>query len=128
MKRSLLFSLLLSGLMLVSARSTAQFQTAVHKDSVTRLFRVYEDNDGINIFGQSTDDAYTNGTRLDLFYLPAHRPHGLLGKLAPRAGDSSIDIYGWGVMQLMYTPLDITQSTYQSNDYPYSGAIVATHT
>jgi len=37
-------------------------------------FRVYEDNDGVNILGQSTDDAYTNGTRLDLFYRPAHRP------------------------------------------------------
>src|SRR5258708_21339625 len=63
-----------------------------------------------------------------MFYLPAHRPHGLLGKLAPRAGDNSMDIYGWGIMQLMYTPMDLSQSTYQSNDSPYSGAIVATHT
>ncbi|HEY4107794.1 lipid A-modifier LpxR family protein [Puia sp.] len=129
MKRSLLFPLFLAGLaILPSARTLAQSPAPARKDSITRIFRVYEDNDGINIFGRSTDDAYTNGTRLDLFYIPAHRPHGLLGKLAPRAGDSSIDIYGWGIMQLMYTPLDISQNDYQPDDYPYSGAIVATHT
>lgn len=129
MKRSLHFSLFLLGLILMGpARTMAQFQAAARKDSVTRLFRVYEDNDGINFYGHPTDDAYTNGTRLDLFYLPAHRPHGLLGKLAPRAGAGSIDIYGWGLMQLMYTPRDIGQNIYQPNDYPYSGAIVATHT
>jgi hypothetical protein len=128
MKRSVLFSILLSGLAFAPARLSAQAQPAAGKDSVTRLLRIFEDNDGINIFGQSTDDAYTNGTRIDLFYQPTHRPHGLLGKLAPRAGDSSIDIYSWGIMQLMYTPMDISQSGFQSHDYPYSGAIVATHT
>ncbi|HVU96657.1 MAG TPA: lipid A-modifier LpxR family protein [Puia sp.] len=128
MMRSLLFSLLLSGLAAAPVRSLAQAPFAVRKDSVTRILRIYEDNDGINIFGQSTDDAYTNGTRIDLFYQPAHRPHGLLGRFAPHAGDSSIDIYGWGVMQLMYTPMDISKSNFQSHDYPYSGAIVATHT
>lgn len=128
MKRSLLFPLLLSGLVLAAERSAAQFQRAILKDSVTRLLRVYEDNDGINIFGQSTDDAYTNGTRIDLFYQPARRPHGLLGRLAPGAGEGSIDVYGWGIMQLMYTPEDMSKTAYQSNDYPYSGAIIATHT
>lgn len=128
MNRSLLFSLLFSGLALAPAHPQAQTFSAARKDSVTRILRVYEDNDGINIFGQSTDDAYTNGTRIDLFYQPAHRPHGLLGVLAPRAGNGSIDVYGWGIMQLMYTPLDISQSNFQSHDYPYSGAIIATHT
>jgi len=106
----------------------AQFQAVAGKDSVTRLFRVYEDNDGINVLGQWTDDAYTNGTRLDYFYQPAHRPHGLLGRWAPGAGEGSVDVYGWGIMQLMYTPNDLTRDSFQSNDYPYSGALVATHT
>jgi len=105
----------------------AQFQAAAGKDSITRLFRVYEDNDGINIFGQSTDDAYTNGTRLDLFYQPAHRPHGILGKFGLGAGAGSLDIYSWSITQLMYTPMDYSQTTFQSNDYPYSGAIFVTH-
>lgn len=128
MKRLNLFSLLFSGLAFLPALSSAQGQPAAGKDSVTRILRIFEDNDGINIFGQSTDDAYTNGTRIDLFYTPAHRPHGLLGKLAPQAGDSSIDVYGWGIMQLMYTPMDISKPGFQSHDYPYSGAIVVTHT
>lgn len=126
MKRILLLPLFLLGLF-VATRSLAQFQALAGKDSVTRLFRVYEDNDGINIFGQSTDDAYTNGTRLDLFYRPVHRPHGLLGKLGLRAGAGSVDIYSWSLTQLMYTPMDYTQTGFQANDYPYSGALFFSH-
>ena len=127
MKRSLLLPLFLSGLIFTATRTTAQLQSAGGKDSITRLLRVYEDNDGINDFGQSTDDAYTNGTRIDLYYRPAHRPHGLLGKLAPDAGPGSIDFYSWGLVQLMYTPNDYTQTGFQPHDYPYSGALLATH-
>lgn len=105
----------------------AQFRTTAGKDSITRLIRVFEDNDGINVFGQSTDNAYTNGTRLDYFYRPTRHPHGLLGRWAPGAG-GGIDIYGWGVMQLMYTPDNLRQAQYQPGDYPYSGALIATHT
>jgi len=54
-------------------------------------------------------------------------PHGLLGKFGLSAGAGSVDIYSWGLMQLMYTPLDYTQTAYQPNDYPYSGALVVTH-
>jgi len=128
MNRPLLFSFLFSGLALLPARPHAQTFPVAGKDSITRILRVFEDNDGINDFGQSTDDAYTNGTRIDLFYLPAHRPHGLLGVLAPAAGEGSVDIYGWGLMQLMYTPKDMSQTNFQSDDYPYSGALIATHT
>jgi hypothetical protein len=124
MKRYLLLPLFILSI----GRTPAQYRPAAAEEDVTRMFRVYEDNDGINAFGHSTDDAYTNGTRLDLFYRPARRPHGLLGRWAPQAGDSSIDIYGWGLMQLMYTPKDISQTDYQPDDYPYSGAIIATHT
>jgi hypothetical protein len=127
MKRSFHFPLTLLGLILTMGPIMAQYRQADRKDSVTRLLRIYEDNDGINIFGQSTDDAYTNGTRIDLFYQPAHRPHGLLGRFAPDAGQGSFDIYSWGLMQLMYTPQDISKSGFQPHDYPYSGAMVATH-
>jgi lipid A 3-O-deacylase len=126
MKRILLLPLLLTGLF-VATRSVAQLHAVNGKDSVTRLFRVYEDNDGINIFGQSTDDAYTNGTRVDLFYSPVHRPHGLLGKFGLRAGAGSVDIYSWSLSQLMYTPMDYTKTGFQANDYPYSGAMFFSH-
>ena len=32
------------------------------------MFRIYEDNDFLNITGNGTDNSYTNGTRFDFFY------------------------------------------------------------
>jgi lipid A 3-O-deacylase len=92
------------------------------------LFRVYEDDDFINIRGRGTDNAYTNGTRLDYFYQPQQSPKGIINKVMPKTGANSVNIYGWGIMQLMYTPNNISDSAYQPNDYPWSGALVATHT
>jgi hypothetical protein len=94
----------------------------------TRLFRVYEDNDFLNITGHGTDDSYTNGTRLDLFFTKQHPSHFLLDRVMPHAGDSSVNVFGYGVMQLMVTPNDLSKVYDQPNDYPYSGALVATHT
>ena len=45
----------------------------------------------------------------------------------PKAGDSSKNIYGWSVMQIMVTPEDIGATTYQPNDYYYAGALFITH-
>jgi lipid A 3-O-deacylase len=97
-------------------------------DSVTHMVRISEDDDFINIWGNGTDDAYTNGIRIDYFYKPDHRSHSFLDKWMPSAGDGSTDIYGWGLTQLMYTPDDINSSAYQPNDYPWSGGLFATHT
>jgi len=94
----------------------------------TRLFRIYEDNDFINIRGQGTDDAYTNGTRIDLFYTKNRPSRWWVDRNLPKAGDSSINVFGWGLEQLMFTPNDISKSSYQPDDYPYSGALLATHT
>ena len=101
--------------------------TVLQRDTVTRLLRLSEDDDFINIWGTGTDDAYTNGTRIDYFFKSAHPPI-FLDRWMPRAGGNSTDIYGWGAMQLMYTPDDITNPDYQPDDYPWSGALVATHT
>ncbi len=92
------------------------------------MVRISEDDDFINIWGNGTDNAYTNGTRIDYFYKPDHRSHSVLDKWMPSAGDSSTNIYGWGLTQLMYTPDDINSSAYQPNDYPWSGGFFATHT
>jgi lipid A 3-O-deacylase len=97
-------------------------------DTLHWLFRIYEDNDFINIRGRGTDDAYTNGTRLDYFYQPRHAPKGFINRALPKAGDSSVNVYGWGLLELMYTPDSINDPSYQPNDYPWSGALVATHT
>lgn len=97
-------------------------------DTVTRLFRIYEDNDFFNIRGKGTDNAYTNGTRFDLFYTKKKPSRFFLDRAMPKAGDSSVNIYGWGLMQVMFTPIDISKTEYQPDDYRYAGALFATHT
>jgi len=43
----------------------------------------------------------------------------------PAARDSSKNIYGWSIMQIMVTPGDIRSTEYQPNDYAYAGALFA---
>ena len=103
-------------------KATAQQTQATH------IFRVYEDNDFINIRGKGTDNAYTNGTRVDYFYTKNKPSRFIVDRTMPKAGDSSINVFGWGLMQAMFTPNDISKTIYQPDDYPYSGALFATHT
>ncbi|HEY4060890.1 MAG TPA: lipid A deacylase LpxR family protein [Puia sp.] len=129
MRRSLFFFvvfLALYGNDRLMAQSFPPGETS--KDGPTRMLRIYEDNDCFNIPGQGTDDAYTNGTRIDLFYLSRHPAKGFINRAMPKAGDSSINIYGWGILQLMYTPDNLDLPSYQPNDYPWSGALLAAHT
>ncbi|MCF2443594.1 lipid A deacylase LpxR family protein [Dyadobacter sp. CY345] len=121
MKKKLLFTIftLLPGV-INSTLTYAQSSEANH------LFRFYEDNDFLNIRGAGTDRAYTNGVRLDLFYIQK-KPSPLIDQLMPKAGKNSRDIYGWSVMQMMVTPSNLTIPDFQANDYPYSGALFVTH-
>jgi len=89
------------------------------------LFRFYEDNDFFNISGAGTDRAYTNGTRMDLFYQRRNNRRTFPERLVPKAGAGSVDVYGWSVVQLMVTPTDISQTDYQPGDYAYAGALYA---
>lgn len=97
-------------------------------DSVSHMIRFYEDDDFMNIWFNGSDDSYTNGTRIDYFYQPAHGSRLFADSWMPRAGAGGVDIYSWGAMQIMYTPDNIIDSGYQPNDYPWSGALIATHT
>lgn len=45
----------------------------------------------------------------------------------PNAGDSSKNVYGWSLMQIMVTPTKISAKEYQPNDYTYAGAMFALH-
>src|SRR5260221_4892787 len=93
----------------------------------SRLFRIYEDNDFLNIRGNGTDNSYSNGTRFDFFYSKTKRSRFFIDRLMPKAGDSSINVYGWSLMQIMVTPNDISTAQYQPDDYPYAGALFVTH-
>lgn len=91
------------------------------------MLRLFEDDDYINFWGKGTDNAYTNGSRIDYYYQPEHHPHGILGKYGLTAGVGSTDVYSWGVYEIMYTPDNITKTDWQPNDYQYAGGIVASH-
>jgi lipid A 3-O-deacylase len=127
MTRILLLLGIIAALSTAGGPARAQTGHPTKKDSVTHLYRFFEDDDYINFWGHGTDNAYTNGSRIDYFYQPAQRPHGVLGKYAPRAGDSSIDIYSWGIMEMMYTPDNLTKTEWQPNDYQYAGALIVIH-
>jgi lipid A 3-O-deacylase len=96
------------------------------KSEPAKMFRFYEENDFFNVRGKGTDKSYSNGTRLDFFY-EKQTTRGFLQKLMPKAGDSSKNIYGWSLMQIMVTPDNIKSTTYLPNDYYYAGALFITH-
>src|ERR1700730_15245443 len=122
----LMISLMLAGGWVQAQRQKME-TSKLQKDTLSMLLRIYEDNDFLNIRGQGTDDAYTNGTRIDFFYLKKHASRSFIDKLMPKAEQNSIDVYGWGIMQLMFTPNDLTKESYQPDDYPYSGALIISH-
>jgi hypothetical protein len=123
-----LLSLLLHGISNDVYAQSPPFGKPLPDTSTRLLFRIYDDNDCFNLGGGASDDAYTNGTRIDVFYTLPHPARGFINKIIPKAGDNSINIYGWGIMQLMVTPNDLDQSAYQPNDYPWSGAFLAART
>jgi lipid A 3-O-deacylase len=115
-------------LVLFISFANKEFAQSKESKEPTKLFRLYEDEDFLNITGNGKDKSYSNGTRLDLFYQKKNKNRFFLDRLMPKAGDSSNNVYGWGLMQIMVTPGDLTVSEYQPRDYPYSGALFATHT
>ena len=91
------------------------------------LFRISDDNDFLNYRGKGTDEAYTNGLRIDLFYEKMQASRFFIDRLLPTAGAESIDIFQTGLMQVMYTPVDICTPDFQPGDYNYSGGLFASH-
>ena len=91
------------------------------------MLRAYEDNDLFNVVGGITDRGYTNGTRADYFYIHNKPSRFFLHRIMPKAGDSSVNTYGFSIMQVMITPKNILKRIPDKNDFPYSGALFATH-
>lgn len=91
------------------------------------MLRLYEDNDLFNIVGGITDRGYTNGTRLNYFFIKEKPSRFFLNRIMPKAGDSSINTNGFGIMQVIITPKNILKKIPDKNDFPYSGALFATH-
>lgn len=92
--------------------------------SPKHLIRLYEDNDVINFYGKQTDEAYSNGTKLEYAYLK-HKAPCIVGKLI-RAGEGSVDVAKKSITQIMITPRDYSKTYVQPDDYPYAGALYFT--
>lgn len=110
-------------LMILATKSTRAQNTTGYRT----LFRIYEDNDFMNIWGNGSDKGYTNGTRLDIFYIKSRPSRFFMDRWMLKAGNGSVNTFGWGLMQMMMTPMDIHLSVPDKNDYPYSGALFALH-
>jgi lipid A 3-O-deacylase len=104
---------------------TATFSYA--QENYTHLFRLYEDNDFINVLGKGTDKGYTNGTRIDYFFTKSHPSVFFIDRWLPKAGPSALNTFGYSVTQLMLAPGDLTKSMPDKHDWPYSGALFLTH-
>src|SRR5690348_8919024 len=92
-----------------------------------RLFRAYDDNDIINLPGRGTDRGYSNGTRADYFFINGRSTLFFLNRIMPKAGDSSINTFGFSLMQVIYTPKNVLKRIPERNDYAYAGGLFGTH-
>jgi lipid A 3-O-deacylase len=101
--------------------------TIAQQKAPTHLFGFYWDDDYWNVQGKGTDDAYTSGQRLEYYYIINQPSRLFIDRIMPKAGDHAKDIYGWSLMQIMYTPKEIGWAEFQPNDYPWSGALFVTH-
>lgn len=119
MKRAQIIFLLLSAIQITGYGQ--QPQTYRH------LLRAYDDNDIINLPGKGTDRGYSNGTRLDYFFINNKPSLFFLNRIMPKAGDSSINTFGFSLMQVIYTPKNVLKRIPDRNDYAYAGGLYATH-
>jgi lipid A 3-O-deacylase len=100
---------------------------AAQENGEKSLLRIYHDNDLFNFPAGESDDAYTAGLRLDIFFEKKHPSAFILDRILPKAGQSAVNIFQWGVMQVLYTPWDISDSAYQPNDYSFAGGLFLIH-
>jgi lipid A 3-O-deacylase len=101
--------------------------TSVCNDRSSYL-RLYTENDFWKLRG-STDRYFTNGVKIDFFFLPPGTKKGILDKIffvlpferdgQPNATRNNNFAMSFGMNQ--YTPLSIKRTTIDSNDRPYAG-------
>lgn len=109
-------------LLLLLYPAAAQDTAAIHHQ-----FRIYEDNDLIKLLGDVSDKGYTNGTRLDYFYVKEGERCLFIEKILPRAGKEAVNTYGLSLMQVMFTPEDLKATEPDISDWPYTGALTLSY-
>lgn len=111
------FTCCLTALLLYIVSSHAQSMQYRH------MLRAYEDNDAIKLFGDISDRGYTNGTRFDYYYAKNDKGNFFIDNWMPKAGSGSVNTFGIGLMQIMYTPENLTLKDPDVSDWPYTGAL-----
>jgi lipid A 3-O-deacylase len=114
--------------MLFLLLTAASYYVSAQSPNGNLLFRISHDNDLLNYPGKVTDDAYSAGLSLDVFFTKNHISRFFLDKnFLARAGQSSTNVYQWGIAQQIYTPQNLKLYDYIPDDYPYSAALYAVH-
>jgi lipid A 3-O-deacylase len=88
-----------------------------------QFLKISEDNDFFNLRGEGTDRGYSSGFKLELYYtknMKTKFPANLLMKMS---GDAE-NLYGWGLSQNLYTPIDIGAKQIQYKDRPYAATMM----
>ncbi len=96
------------------------------RNNTLQFLRIYEDNDFLDLRGSGTDRYYSNGLRIDLFYTKKNQPK-FPSNILMHLKDADNALYGYGVTQTMYTPLDISRKEIQVGDRPYAGILHLNH-
>jgi lipid A 3-O-deacylase len=97
------------------------------QETPRRMLLAYWDDDYINFYGHGTDRAYTNGNKFTLFYIKKKPSNFIIERVLPKAGDSSMNLFGLGLSQLIFTPNIIVNPDFQPDDYPWSGSLYVTY-
>jgi len=97
-------------------------------DPASSMLKISEDNDFINIHFSGSDKAYTHGFRADLLYTKKEGESVFAERLMLNAGDESINTFGWGMMQTMMTPGDLSNPSIVPSDYRYACSIAMLRT
>jgi lipid A 3-O-deacylase len=91
-----------------------------------QILKLSWDNDFFNMRGEGTDRGYTNGLKIE-FYYTKHVAPKFLSNLLMKITENADNIYGWGITQNLYTPIDISTKDIQYGDRPYAGVAFLSH-
>ena len=112
---------------LLSVYSQCTFCQSAQPSTTKVLFRLYDDNDFLNINLRGTDKAYTNGLKLDIFYVKNTSKLPFQNRFLNTKNKQFHHVHGWSLSQFMFTPNDLSKTEYQANDYSYAGALTVSH-
>lgn len=108
-------------LLLFALHSSAQAQGKLFPVAGRLSF----DNDFLNLRGEGTDRGYTNGIRFSLLY--KKQTPRFAERLLMRLSDTAENLYGYHLMQTMFTPDNISKLQIQDNDRPYAACLFASN-